>query len=82
VTGLNSNLTIQNCSFSSNKAVLPEGFNLSIYGGGAVTIIGANATAVISDTDFKQNSASSGAAILSHLGSVVLLQKVSWRGTS
>jgi hypothetical protein len=58
-------------------AVLPPDSNLTGYGGGAVTILGTNATATISATSFKQNSASFGAAILIDLGAIVLLQKVS-----
>jgi hypothetical protein len=76
-----STLTIESCSLSRNKLVTPKTSKLALYGGGAVTVLGTNATAVISDTDFKQNNASYGAAILSDLGAVMLLQKVSTAGT-
>jgi hypothetical protein len=82
VTGTNSNLTILNCSLSRNIAVVPAGLNSSInYGGGAVTVIGTNATAVISNSVFEQNSAEYAAAIYSGVGAVVLLQQVSTAGT-
>jgi hypothetical protein len=63
VTVFNSILTVQSCNFSRNEQVLPVSANVTVVGGGAVTVYGANATAAISDTAFTNNFANVGGAL-------------------
>jgi hypothetical protein len=60
VTVLNSTLIAQNCSFSDNAIPATE---LNVLSGGAITVVGENATASISDTLFTDNFANVGGAL-------------------
>ena len=71
---LNSSLTIQNCNFSRNDLATPKASKLFIFGGGAVSVIGTDATAAISDSAFKTNSADTGGALSVRWGASVQLK--------
>jgi hypothetical protein len=63
VVAFNSKLIVERCKFVNNTILAADGYDVNVVGGGAVAVAGTNATAVISDSLFKNNSAMFGGAL-------------------